>query len=129
MSDIDLQARTEELNRRLMTYPWLDFEVWVFDARKLTICGSISTSRPGDIFIDFHDVFMLSAPFQWRTDTSKEVLRLLDDSDPSNLTFKIEYGYHVFRFQPEYFPPEFGCYVAAQNLTWREKIRSAGQKS
>jgi hypothetical protein len=111
-----------ELNQVLTSFPWMDFEVWEYTQYRLTICGSLDTTRPGDVFIYFDDIAYVSLPFNWKTSTSQDVFSLVSGPEARklNIRFGVEIGHYNFKFVPEYMPNNTFCYVGAKSLSWRK---------
>lgn len=122
MEKKDVQKVVEEIDTRLRKELWFDFEVTQYRKNKLTIIGTLDSSGQHKIEICFEDVFFVSLPIGWQTDTSKPVLVLVegDDAFTLNKRFQVEIGYHIFRFTPEYYPEDFACYVAAKHISFKD---------
>lgn len=99
---------------------WLDFEVNQYKNSKLKIIGGIDLLYSPDIEINFEDVFFVSLPFAWKSDTKKEVFQLLEDENARtvNIMYKVEQGYHIFKFTPEDYPADFGCLIGAKSISY-----------
>lgn len=118
-----------EINLIIERQLWMDFQVTNYDGYSLTIVGCLSLSFPDqyEIKIYFRDVFFVSLPMDWKTDTSKIVLSLLeaDEAGEINWKFQVESGYHIFRFKPEDYPDDFGCLIGAREISY--KLREKNQ--
>ncbi|MFF2482313.1 hypothetical protein [Paenibacillus sp. NPDC058071] len=111
----------EDINKFIRNQPWLDFEVLQYDKQKLTIIGCIDISNLHDIEIVFEDIFFVSLPIEWKTDTSRPVLSVLEREKAIilNKKFKVEQGHSIFAFAPEDYPDDFGCYVSAKKIAFK----------
>lgn len=116
----DIRRIVDEINTYIASKPWLDFWVSQYVNKKLVIAGSIDPSGNSDIEIVFSDVFFMSLPVEWGSDTSKGVFQLLEgiDAREINLRFRVEQGYSIFRFIPEDYPEEFGCLIGAKKISY-----------
>lgn len=120
MSKADCQAIIKEINIFLQKELWFDFEVVRYQDQKLTIIGSIDPSSHHNIEIYFEDIFFVSLPMEWKTDTAKNILSIIegDDAIELNKKFQVEIGYHIFRFAPENYLENFGCLIAAREISY-----------
>lgn len=120
MNKTDSQSVVEDINIFLQKELWFDFEVIRYHDRKLTIIGSIDPSSHHAIEIYFEDIFFVSLPMEWKTDTTKTILSILEGNDAIKLNkrFQVEIGYHIFRFAPEDYPEDFGCLIAAREISY-----------
>ena len=120
MNQTSLQEVVEEINAFLQKQLWYDFEVIRYQDQKLTINGGIDPSSHHNMEIYFEDVFFLSLPIEWKTDTTKTAFSLVAGSNAVELNkrFQVEMGYHIFRFTPEYYPEDFGCLVGARKVSY-----------
>jgi hypothetical protein len=108
--------------------PWLDFDVAIFSPFRVTLHAGLDPSAPQpDVEIQFDDVFCVATLMSWKSDTTRPILRVLTDSEAwkVNGRFKVEEGYHLFSFQPEDYPEDFGCLFVAKRLTWRKHSQEA----
>jgi hypothetical protein len=120
MEKNDVKKVVDEINNYIQKGLWLDFEVSQYSKNKLMITGSIDPSNPHDIEINFEDVFFVSLPLEWKTDTTKTVLHILEGEDAKalNLRFQVEQGYQIFKFSPEDYPDDFGCIIGAKAISY-----------
>lgn len=111
-------SRADEVDGAIRAHPWMDFEVWEYVGNELTVAGSIDPSARPDLFIRFSEVFFVSLPIEWNTDTSRRVFSVLEGEEAIgwNLRFRVEQGHHLFSFAPEDHPPGFKCVVAAKRV-------------
>src|SRR5258708_4306012 len=126
MTADEVRTMVETIDRTVRKMPWIDFEVKHYLGNELIIMGSLDSSASRDIEIIFMDVFFVSMPIAWKTDTSKTVLTLVNGEATVviNKRFQVEQGHHIFRFMPEYYADDFYCLVAAKTITWRALISS-----
>ena len=87
----------------IRTYPWMDFEIVSYRHGTLTIAGSIDPTVEPDLTITFGGVRCIVASVEWRTDTKRQVLRLIPEEDAAqyNHGYVLEIGTGVFQFTPE----------------------------
>lgn len=123
MDNKKVKITVDEINDFIRKKMWLDFEVLNYDKSKLTVIGSIDISTVHDIEIVFEDVFFVSMPFEWKTDTSETVLIFVEGEEAIaiNKRFQVEKGYYIFKFIPEDFPEDFGCYLGAKSISYQIK--------
>jgi hypothetical protein len=121
MNTLNLKVRVNEINAFIQQNLWLDFEVIEYKKSRLTIFGSIDVSVQHDIEIHFDDIFFVSLPMEWKTDTSNIVLTMLEGESAVSLNkkFQVEQDYHIFKFIPEDYLEDFGCYIAAKNISYK----------
>ncbi|MFC5702317.1 hypothetical protein ACFPVX_13525 [Cohnella faecalis] len=120
MEILETKKVVEDINTFIGSQLWLDFEVLQYDKQKLTIIGSIDISNMHDIEIVFEDIFFVSLPIEWKTDTSRPVLSILEGEKAKilNKKFQVEQGHSIFAFAPEDYPDDFGCYVCAKKIAF-----------
>lgn len=120
MNVIEIKNVVEKLNSFIQKGLWLDFEVCQNSKNKLTLHGGIDLLYSHDIEIRFEDVFFVSLPMEWKTDTKSTVVQLLEGEDAKavNIRFKVEQGYHIFKFTPEDYPEDFGCLIGAKTISY-----------
>jgi hypothetical protein len=108
------------VNAFVQSQPWMDFDVVEYRHARLVVRGALSASYSPDIEIEFRDVFFMSLPMTWRTDTSTPSLSLVegDEARELNLRFQVEQGYHIFRFVAEG-DPDMPCHVCAASIQFR----------
>ena len=123
MNEAEAQKVVDEINAHLKKQLWMDFTVSEFDGSSLLVEGGVSIHRPRpwDIEITFGSVFCISLPVDWKTDTSEPPLALLtgDEAYAINARFGVVHGNHVFRFTPEDYPPDLGCIIAAERVSYQ----------
>ena len=118
-----LQNKVSKANAAIRQLAWCDFEIVDFGRTKLRLQGSLSTSYPFDIQITFEDVFFIQCSTSWKTDTSKDVLVLIngDEAVDLNLKYQVETGYSIFRIFPEDLETTF--YVVARDLHYETRSK------
>ncbi|HEY1137263.1 MAG TPA: hypothetical protein VGE64_07220 [Xanthomonadaceae bacterium] len=108
------------INAFIQSQPWLDFDVVEYRHARLVVGGALSSSYSPDIEIEFRDVFFMSLPMAWHTDTSTPPLSLVegDEARELNLRFHAEQGHHIFQFLSEE-DPRMPCHVCAASIKFR----------
>lgn len=95
----------------------MDFEIVEYNKNRLRIIGSIDPSSTPNIEIILDDVFFISSPLSWQTDTSEQVISLLDsDAKQINEWFKVEQGYYIVQWMPEDYPEGSSCLFGVKAL-------------
>ncbi|WCT56196.1 hypothetical protein PQ456_01315 [Paenibacillus kyungheensis] len=119
MKKNDVLLLVKDINSKLKNNLWFDFEVVKYEKNEVIIGGGKSLSYPHEIEIQFTDVFFISLPMEWQTDTSKDVLVILEGEEAYNINtqFQVEQGHYIFKFIPEGYSEEFGCLIGAKNIT------------
>ena len=120
MNASEIKVVVGKINSFIQQGLWLDFEVCQYSKNKLTLIGGIDLIYSHDIEIYFEDVFFVSLPMEWKTDTKRNVFQLLEGEDAKtvNIRFKVEQGYHIFKFTPEDYPDDFGCLIGAKSISY-----------
>lgn len=110
----------KKINGLIASQQWFDFEVVEYAIPKLKIIGSIDPSSSPDIEIIFKDVFCMSLPMEWQTDTQQEVFKIAENEEARkiNKKYKVEQGYTPFLFIPEDYPEDFYCFIAAKSVSY-----------
>ena len=124
MNTLEAKKIVSEINDHIRKQLWMDFEVVQYSKNKLIIFGSIDPSSSiHNIEIWFEDVFFISLPLEWKTDTSNGVLELLEGENAYliNRQFQVEQGYHIFKFTPEDYPNTFGCLLGAKKIAYKKQ--------
>lgn len=111
-----------EINEYLETQLWMDFEIIEYSRYALKIIGSLDISFAPNIEIIFKDVFFASTIFNWKTDTSHEIVSIIegDEARKINMEFQVEQGYHLVKFQAEDYPDDFGCIFGIKEVMFRK---------
>lgn len=119
----EIRKVVADINHYAKKQLWLDFEVNQYLNRKMTVIGSIDPSSTPNIEIHFEDIFFVSLPTEWNTDTSVSILVLPEGEEAFliNKKFQVEQGYYLFKFIPEYYPDEFGCLIASKKISFLNK--------
>lgn len=120
MEKADVLKIIERINLFLQKQLWFDFEVSQYERQSLIVVGSIDQSAPHNIEVCFENISFISLPMEWRTDTSRRILTLLEGEEAYKLNgkFQVEIGHHIFQFFPEGYPNDFGCLVAAKKISY-----------
>lgn len=121
MEEKEIKEVLEKFNQYLKEQLWMDFEIIEFSKGELRIIGSIDISDKPNIELVFKDVFFVSSPFNWKTDTSKKVAMLLsgEEAKKINLKYQVEQGYHIIKIQPEDYSKDFGCLFGIKTACFR----------
>lgn len=116
--ETEIEEVIKRINEFLQEQLWMDFEIIEYSKLCLKIIGSIDISNAPTMELILRDVFFISAPLNWQTDTSKNVITLLKDEDAKkiNLQFQVEQGYHIIKIDPEDYPSSFGCLFGVKEL-------------
>lgn len=102
----------------LRTYPWLDCELHMLRRRVLAVLGGVALARGDfiapDVVLYFYDLFFVSAPRRWTSDTDRNVFKAHGDTQPAGAPFRTDIGYSLFEFHPE----DLGtsCWIAARSV-------------
>lgn len=122
MTEQEIENVLTKINEYLESQLWMDFEIIEYSRYKLRIIGSIDISSAPNIEIVFKDVFFASAVFNWKTDTSCNIISLVkgDEARKINIKFQVEQGYHLVKFQAEDYPYNFGCLFGIKEVQFKE---------
>ncbi len=122
MTHQQIKTVIDEINKYLNKQLWMDFEIIEYSKYVLRIIGSLDISAMPNIEITFKDVFFASAVFEWQTDTSQQVLFLIEGSEARelNMKFRVEQGYHLIRFKAEDYPDNFGCIFGVKEILFKK---------
>ena len=117
---MNIQEKIDKINNFIANMSWCDFEVHSLHKGCLSIVGSIDLSYFHNIEICFHGFFFVSSVFDWKSDTSKPVLSLMEGelAERINLQYHVEIGNHVFKFITEYDDSETNCVIVARDITY-----------
>lgn len=120
MNSDEVKVVVDEINDFIKQEQWFDFSVKQYIDNELTLVGGLSLTYP-DIQIKFNDIFLISLPMEWKTDTDGFVLTILEGEDERivNEKYQVEYLYYIFKFTPESFPDNFGCLIAAKEVSYK----------
>ncbi|WP_417129420.1 hypothetical protein [Ruthenibacterium lactatiformans] len=121
MEKKEIESVLKEVNDYLSEQLWMDFEIIQYSKNSLKVIGSIDISDVPTMELIFEDVYFISAPFNWKTDTSKTVISLLhgEEAKRINLKFRVEQGYHIIKIQAEDYPKNFGCLFGVKHIFFR----------
>lgn len=74
-----------------------------------------------DIEIRFKDIFFISLPMVWKTNTMGTVMSVLQGEEERiiNEKFQVEYLHYIFKFCPEDYPSNFACLVASKEISYK----------
>ncbi len=110
----------DAINSLIQKELWYDFNVKQYLDGQLVIEGGLSLNYP-DIEILFEGIFFTSLPFEWKTDTNKTVLEIVEGKQEKliNEKYKVEFQHFIFKFTPEDYPNEFGCLIAAKEISYK----------
>lgn len=122
MSEQEIKNVLDQINEYLETQLWMDFEIIEYSRYMLRIIGSLDISSAPDIEIIFKDIFFMSTVFNWKTDTSREAISLIegDEAKKTNIKFRVEQGYYLVKFQAEDYPNNFGCIFGIREVIFRK---------
>lgn len=103
MTKYEIKKVIEEINQYLSEQLWMDFEIIEYSKYILRIIGSIDISAAPNIEIILKDIFFASTVFNWETDTSRQVLSLIEGNEARkiNIKFRVEQGYFLIKFNTE----------------------------
>jgi hypothetical protein len=92
-----------------------------YQGNTLVVMGGIDFSAAHEVEIHFEDVFCISTPVSWDSDTASPPLQLLTGEEmvAVNRHFKVEQGHHVFRFTADDYPENFGCIICARAIQFK----------
>lgn len=123
MTEQEIKNVLVEINKYLENQLWMDFEVIEYSRYELKIIGSLDISSAPNIEIAFKDIFFASTAFNWSTDTSRNVVSLIegDEAKKINIKFQVEQGYHLIKFQAEEYPDDFGCIFGVKEVKFTKK--------
>lgn len=119
MQNTSIATKIKKLNDIIKKQMWMDFDFVGFDGYELTIHGSIDLSS-SDYFISlkFIDVDYVSLSGTWSSDTSKDVLRILNEKEITEMRpiAIVNSDCFVFQFIPEVF--DSLLYIAAKDFSY-----------
>ncbi|WP_135552679.1 hypothetical protein [Paenibacillus cymbidii] len=120
MDIVEANRLVTEINNYLQKALWFDFEIKKYADLELVIHGGISLYQGTDIEIIFKDVFYMSLPTDWSSDTSKVVLLVKESIDLrySDPKFKETYFHYVFEFIAEDYPG-ITCEIRAKTVAYK----------
>ncbi|MDQ0271329.1 hypothetical protein [Cytobacillus purgationiresistens] len=115
----EVKLVVQEINDFIKSGLWFDFEIKQYLDGELSLHGGLSLSYP-DIEIKFKDIFFVSLPMMWKTDTKETILNILEGEAEREISekFQVEYLHYIFKFTPEDYPSNFGCIIAAKEISY-----------
>jgi len=115
---MELIEIVEQINTILSKENWLDMEVLGMKGGSLTIIGSTDFTYSHSLEIKFEDVFYMSINMEWKADTSKPFLYLVDSSEriDINQKYRIEQGNTLFKILSEDLETPF--YISAKKISF-----------
>ncbi|WP_042473857.1 hypothetical protein [Bacillus ndiopicus] len=115
----EVKLVVQEINDFIKNNMWFDFEIKQYTDYELCIHSGVSLSYP-DIEIKFKGVFFISLPMIWKTDTTETILNILEGEAEKEISekFQVEYFHYIFKFNPEDYPSNFGCLIAAKEISY-----------
>lgn len=118
MSEKEVKDIIRAVNIFLSQQLWMDFEIIEYSGQFLRIIGSIDITAVPVMELVFEDVYFVSAVFNWKTNTDRTVVSLLEGKDAKvvNLKYRVEQGYHIIKITPEDYPEEFGCIFGIKKI-------------
>lgn len=118
MSEKEVKDIIRAVNIFLSQQLWMDFEIIEYSGQFLRIIGSIDITALPVMELVFEDVYFVSAVFNWKTNTGRTVVSLLEGKDAKvvNLKYRVEQGYHIIKITPEDYPEEFGCIFGIKKI-------------
>jgi hypothetical protein len=121
MNEQQVKQAVDEINAYLQRQPWCDFEVMEYQGDTLIIMGSLDTTAPHDVEVQFKGISFLSLPMEWKTDTAAPPLAVVQGEDACRLNgrFQVEQGHHLFGFRPEGYPEGFSCLICAREISYK----------
>ncbi len=114
-----MQEIIQKINDVIGHQEWFDFSLKYYSASKLIIVGGTSLEYYHEIEIIFSDLFFISCGTEWKTETSEEVLYILEGQEAYDFNVKnnIQQGYTIFEFQTDDFDANFQ--VAAKSIEYK----------
>jgi hypothetical protein len=115
-----LNKKVDEINNFLKKEMWFDFEILGYKKNDLTVIGSTDFSYYHNIEIHFKDVFLIHCHSEWKSDTSKSIIEIIQGNTAKkiNIENKIEQGYTLFKLIPEDMYEDSFFYIAARDLEY-----------
>lgn len=108
---------TQEIDRYIRQFTWLDFEVYRYDGYRLTVVGSTDFSYYHQLEIVFEYVFFVLGNFStWSSDTEKQVFGFPNNEAELITHFNIEQNYQLFEFRQDGLDNDF--LIASNTLTY-----------
>lgn len=113
---MDLQKNIDEINAIISQGNWFDMEILERKGGDLIIIGSLDFTYGHSLEIKFGDVFHMTINTEWKVDTVKPVMYIVEGEECFlvNKKYGIEQGYTLFKIIPEGL--EFPFYVSAKEI-------------
>ncbi len=113
-----LKEKVKKVNEIISEESWLDMELLEMKGGNLVIVCSTDFSYGHSLEIKFENVFHMSINAEWKTDTSKIVLEIVnkEESILINQNYQIEQGNVLFRVIAEDLKVPF--YISAKNINY-----------
>jgi hypothetical protein len=115
----NFQETINTINNIVQKQLWMDFEFNQFNGYELIIGGTIDLSDNNYLItIKFSDINFLCLNASWKSDTTKEVLRVLSPDEVQSLkeNATIENEYIIFQFIAEDLVTKL--YIAAKSISF-----------
>lgn len=115
-----VEEKVKYINGIICNESWLDMEVIGMNGGDIRVACSRDFTYGHFLELIFKDVFYLCLNMEWKTDTSKTVLRILNNNKSYELNkkFRIEQGNLLFEISTEDLSEPF--YVAAKDFEYNE---------
>ncbi|CAA6811072.1 MAG: Unknown protein [uncultured Sulfurovum sp.] len=113
----DLEKKIQHINSLISSQLWFDFEVHACSRQTVKILGGLDLlSNKHDLEIVFKEVFFVSCPMEWKSDTSLTVLSIIegDRKLEINKHFQVEQEHILFEFLAEDYDKDFSCILSAK---------------
>lgn len=116
----EINQQIDEINTFLQEHLWMDFEVVKYQDNELVLWGSLSMSYPYNIEIIFTDIYFVSLPFDWHTDTKVTILSIVEDDEARRINeyFRVEIGNFLFCFKPKDKHESTKCLIGARKIRY-----------
>lgn len=115
----NFQETVNEINNIVQQQRWMDFEFNQFKGYELIIGGAIDLSEDNYLItIKFSDINFVCLNTSWKSDTGKEVLRILSANEIEALkeSVSVETGFIIFQFISEDLITKL--YIAAKMISF-----------
>jgi len=77
----DSRRVIDEINTVIRKFLWLDFQLDGYSYDTLRLIGSVSTSYPPEIQIEFSGVFLYSGVLRWTSNKEDSGIEVVDDEE------------------------------------------------
>ena len=118
----EIKQCVSEINKIVTSELWFDLELNYYRKNLIQLIGSIDLTYGYTLSIDFNEVFFVSMPVDWKTNTQNGFLFLLEGEELKeiSLKFKIEIGFYVFKFMTE---DQVCVYISSKEISFINKKR------